>query len=317
MPNRILKGSIYTSETIDQLSVEVERCFYRLLVQSDDYGCFDGSLGIIRAACVPLRTDVITLEDVSGWRQELEDADLIWRYTVQGRPCLQFTKWRDHQQQRTQRLKHPEPSAIPGPVDAVDKSSVTHLISDDIRCNPPLSDDIRCPDESQSESAAAAAVDYVLPLLRRTKLKGTASNAEIQIGIRQNPSPLGPLSAVHAQRFGLRSGLATPGERVRETAWDGPWASFLWWRRWLGCCGWPLKRAIGREPNGSTNRDGEIGECCPAGPGVLGPGWPNRRAGDSLRGPGCFRGCIGLEWRDLWARLCGGFGRIRDERGDG
>lgn len=38
MPNRILKESITTSETLDSLSAEEERLFYRLLVICDDYG---------------------------------------------------------------------------------------------------------------------------------------------------------------------------------------------------------------------------------------------------------------------------------------
>lgn len=42
MPNRMIKESICTSETLAQLTPEEERLFYRLLVNADDFGRFDG-----------------------------------------------------------------------------------------------------------------------------------------------------------------------------------------------------------------------------------------------------------------------------------
>ena len=42
MPNRILKESIRTSDTIGELSWFEEVLFYRLIVSCDDYGRFDG-----------------------------------------------------------------------------------------------------------------------------------------------------------------------------------------------------------------------------------------------------------------------------------
>ena len=72
MPNRILKETICTSETIDNLSVEAERFFYRLLVNCDDYGLMDARPRILRARCFPLRVDQISDDDIAGWLAELE-----------------------------------------------------------------------------------------------------------------------------------------------------------------------------------------------------------------------------------------------------
>jgi hypothetical protein len=38
MPNRNIKESILTSDTLDILTAEEERLFYRLIVICDDYG---------------------------------------------------------------------------------------------------------------------------------------------------------------------------------------------------------------------------------------------------------------------------------------
>ena len=49
MPNRILKESICTSESIDRLSWLEEVTFYRLIVNCDDYGRMDARPPILRA----------------------------------------------------------------------------------------------------------------------------------------------------------------------------------------------------------------------------------------------------------------------------
>src|SRR5579859_5826669 len=113
MPNRILKDSICTSETIDVLSVDGERFFYRLLVQCDDFGRFDARPSVIRSRCFPLRLERVTDKLVSKWLCELEDAGLVWTYTVDDKTYLQVTKWSLHQQMRAARSRYPEPVSIP------------------------------------------------------------------------------------------------------------------------------------------------------------------------------------------------------------
>lgn len=111
MPNRIIKESICTSDTINELSPEPEILFYRLMVQCDDYGRFDARVPILRARCFPLRLDTVSEADVSKWLDELEHVGLLWRYSVDERCYLQLTKWAKHQNIRAQRSKFPDPLA--------------------------------------------------------------------------------------------------------------------------------------------------------------------------------------------------------------
>lgn len=111
MPNRIIKESICTSETIDQLTAEEERLFYRLIVKADDYGRFDGRAAVVRSTCFPLRVDDITTEQVEVWLQRLATFDLIRFYEVDGRRYIFFPTWETHQQKRAKHSKYPQPPA--------------------------------------------------------------------------------------------------------------------------------------------------------------------------------------------------------------
>ena len=112
MPNRILKESICTSETIDQLSPEAECFFYRLLVQCDDFGRMDGRASVLRSRCFPLRLEKITDKQVDAWLKDCAKADLLWLYTDDGRRYLQIAKWDKHQQRRAKYSKYPQPQSI-------------------------------------------------------------------------------------------------------------------------------------------------------------------------------------------------------------
>ena len=65
MPNRIIKESICTSDDIDRLSWFEEVVWYRLIVNCDDFGRFDGRPAIIKNRLFPLK-DSITLKAVSA-----------------------------------------------------------------------------------------------------------------------------------------------------------------------------------------------------------------------------------------------------------
>jgi hypothetical protein len=110
LPNRIIKESICTSPTIDRLSVEAERFFYRLIVKCDDYGLYYGDERILLGACFPLRVSEIKCDQVRSWLSELETVGLIIRYQVDDRVYISFTSWADHQNIRAKRRKYPEPT---------------------------------------------------------------------------------------------------------------------------------------------------------------------------------------------------------------
>lgn len=133
MPNRIIKESICRSDNLDRLSSEEERFFYRLMVQCDDYGRYDGRPAIIKGACFPLKS-YITPSKVDKMLAALRDAALIFVYVVDGLPYIQMAKWEKHQQIRAKRSKYPEPNG-----DTLD------LLSPAIIGNQPISLDGTCP----------------------------------------------------------------------------------------------------------------------------------------------------------------------------
>jgi len=141
MPNRIIKESICRSDNLDRLSAEEERFFYRLMVQCDDYGRYDGRPAIIKGACFPLKA-YITPGRVDKMLAALRDAALIFVYVVDGLPYIQMVTWETHQQIRAKRSKYPENNC--GTLD---------LLSSEIIGKQPKSLDGTCPrNPIQSES---------------------------------------------------------------------------------------------------------------------------------------------------------------------
>ena len=160
MPNRILKESICTSETIAVLSAEEEVFFYRLLVNCDDYGRMDGRTAILRAKCFPLAVDRVTDSDIEKWLEVLVGVQLVRVYTVEGKPYLQVVTWDRHQQVRAKKSKYPEPP--------LSDSARNQMISDDGICprnpiqsesnpnpNPKDEDDARADQSSDREAVIA------------------------------------------------------------------------------------------------------------------------------------------------------------------
>ena len=107
MPNRMIKESICTSEQIDELTPFEETTFYRLMVNADDYGCFDGREKILAARLYPLKE--INPADMRAAVDRLAEVGLVVRYTVEGREYLYFPTWFNHQRLRQTKHKFPPP----------------------------------------------------------------------------------------------------------------------------------------------------------------------------------------------------------------
>lgn len=92
MPNRLLREGIVDSESINALSPEGERMFYRLLVVADDFGRMDARPAILRARCFPLM-ETLSASKVDQWVNELCNGLLTLRYQSSGRPFLAIGRW--------------------------------------------------------------------------------------------------------------------------------------------------------------------------------------------------------------------------------
>ena len=111
MPNRIIKESICTSDSIDTLGWFDEVLFYRLIVNCDDFGRFDGRTAVIKNRLFPLK-DNLTLKSVETAINKLARAGLITPYTSGGKPFLSLPTWNEHQSIRAKRSRYPEPEII-------------------------------------------------------------------------------------------------------------------------------------------------------------------------------------------------------------
>jgi hypothetical protein len=112
MPNRYIKETICTSETLAALSDAEEVTFYRLLVSCDDYGRFFASPRVLRPRLFPLRMDRVSEDDVAAYIAGLARVGLVTLYTGEdGKEYLYLTNWLEHNSPRSKTSKFPDPSA--------------------------------------------------------------------------------------------------------------------------------------------------------------------------------------------------------------
>lgn len=123
MPNRILKDSICTSETLNGLSWFEEVFWYRLIVTCDDFGRMDARTTILKSRMFPLKP-MVTNKAIELALKKLSTVGLVALYEFEGRPYLQLVTWMKHQQKRATHSKYPAPNII-----------CNQLISNDINCN--------------------------------------------------------------------------------------------------------------------------------------------------------------------------------------
>lgn len=110
MPNRIIKESTCTSETIDKMSW-FEECFYhRLWVNCDDYGRMDARPAILKAKLFPLK-ERLSLKDIENALRNLADIGCVRMYVCDNKPYLYLPSWEVHQNIRAKRSKYPVPNS--------------------------------------------------------------------------------------------------------------------------------------------------------------------------------------------------------------
>ena len=142
MPNRIIKESIRTSDSINELSWFEECLFYRLIVSCDDYGRFDGRPAIIKGTCFPLKEGVTT-KNIESALSKLTSAGLVKRYVVDGKPYLSLPSWGQHQTTRAAKSKYPSPDdgeMITSENNCMQINAVVPVFENDIRNRNTIND---------------------------------------------------------------------------------------------------------------------------------------------------------------------------------
>lgn len=178
MPNRIIKDSIRTSDSINSLSWFEECLFYRLIVSCDDYGRFDGRLAIIKGMCFPLK-DGVTTKNIENALSKLVSAGLVKRYVVDGKPYLSLPTWEQHQNIRAHKSKYPKPEE-------------SHVNTDEYNCMQMDADAPVIQSESKSESKSksytgdvrldGAVVDF---MEHRKKLKKPMTEKAVSLLVKK------------------------------------------------------------------------------------------------------------------------------------
>lgn len=108
MPNRIIKESICSSDSLNQLSDFEFRLWVGLLVSADDAGRGDARPAIIKGHVFPLR-DRVTIKSIEDALHGLATAGCVSLYTVGGKPYFRFPTWAAHQRIDRAKPKFPAP----------------------------------------------------------------------------------------------------------------------------------------------------------------------------------------------------------------
>ena len=93
MPNRMLRDWTM-SDKVDKVSVHAERFFTRLIMKTDDHGCYHADARILKANLYPLKLDAIREADLTCWMAECQNAGLIVLYDCEGKKYLQIQDFR-------------------------------------------------------------------------------------------------------------------------------------------------------------------------------------------------------------------------------
>ena len=191
MPNRIIKESICTSESLSELSWFEQVLFLRLLVTVDDYGRTDARPKILKGKLFPLEN--VTAEQIAGGLNKLSTSGMVDLYEVGGRPFLELTGWLRHNTPRSNESKYPSPLKK-GHVSEckqmqTDTSKCKQMQTDASKCKQMQADvpDIRIrnsysySDSDSDSSRNARATRFTPPTL-----------AEVQSYVAERHSPVDP-----------------------------------------------------------------------------------------------------------------------------
>ena len=108
MPDRFIRESALTSESLSRLSDFAERLFWRLTTIADDFGRFNANPAVVAGRAMPL-VNGATPKKVESLLLELHANGSIQLYEAAGGRFGYFPSWEKHQITRARVSKHPEP----------------------------------------------------------------------------------------------------------------------------------------------------------------------------------------------------------------
>lgn len=108
MPNRIIKDTIRTSKSVNEMTDFQFRLWVYLITYVDDYGRGSADAEILKGFVFPRRKRV-TEADISTALAGLAGMGCISLYDVDGESYFCFPKWSDHQRIQAKRPRFPEP----------------------------------------------------------------------------------------------------------------------------------------------------------------------------------------------------------------
>lgn len=162
MPNRIIRESVCTSESVDKLSWFEEVLFYRLIVNCDDFGRFDGRAAVVKNRLFPLKEN-LTLKTVETALHGLANAGLITLYVFEGKRFLCLPTWGKYQTQRAKVSKYPAPESSSQADASICKQMISNVpVFENRESNSIFA--IRDAEGSTEPQAASAPPAIVLPL---------------------------------------------------------------------------------------------------------------------------------------------------------
>lgn len=108
MPNRIIRESALTSDTLAVLSDAEERLWWRLILVADDHGRFDADATTLASRCFPRNRRLLAAR-VEEWLRWIAETGALALYEVNGHRYGVFVNWPSHQRVRESKPKYPAP----------------------------------------------------------------------------------------------------------------------------------------------------------------------------------------------------------------
>lgn len=131
MPTRRISDKICRSDDYKSMTLFQRDLFWRLIVNADDFGRFDGRLNVLKGALYPLES--VTEKAIEDGLKGLSTIGIVDLYSVGGKPYLRLISWLTYQQQRAKESKYPTPN-VDNPVDNPHDINCDQMISADIKC---------------------------------------------------------------------------------------------------------------------------------------------------------------------------------------